>query len=313
MFIKRIALPLIAIVIFSALFGGCAKTKPFADTQNTADNAVNASPLSDAVPVYSKREVDLPNGCNLITQLCAYGDNIYFIAHFESESSVYTMKTDGSALKRLPSYVPLENTRVIALAADSGGALWVAENNTYAAPLSGQKNIYIIRKLNAEGAELARLDISDTTAYHPEGNVGFDRIETDADGNVYLYDMFTIRVFDNAGKQIFLYEYDGNFTVTNLLKMSDASVSAVGLDLSAVRNGSYDLRISKIDIETAQLTPFAKTSENPKYVVPGGNGFDFYYANQVGAGAFRLPGVQQKLIDWSTYGISNNVSSFTAF
>jgi ABC-type glycerol-3-phosphate transport system substrate-binding protein len=92
--------------------------------------------------------------------------------------------------------------------------------------------------------------------------------------------------------------------------MSDNSVSIVGLDMAAVRNGDLSHFIYEADLEKNTLTAYAKRGENMWLCAPGNSDFDYFYSDYECAGAVLFPREELKLIDWAAYGIANCVSSF---
>jgi ABC-type glycerol-3-phosphate transport system substrate-binding protein len=297
------------ILVLCAVLCACAPR-----TDAPAEVIESATPLALPLavePLYSLQAVELPEGCNLVSNLRVFGEKAYFIAHFIENSAIYSMKTDGSGLSPLPDYVANSGTRAIALAVDNDGALIILETNTYKPRIAGEVARYFIRKLNSSGAVEAEFDISQMVDY-PNFYDRIDKIEVDSDGNIYIWDLSLLQIFNSEGTRIFAYDPGTKVWLNTLVKMADGSVSAVGLEAAATIAGDLELRLMSPVFGSNELTVFAKRPENIQLLSPGNNGFDYYSSDYQSATAIKLPGTQRTLINWATYGIANRLTSFTA-
>jgi hypothetical protein len=240
---------------------------------------------------------------------------VYFLAHFPGESKIYTIKTDGTGLAPLPEYSVSAGGRAVAMSL-SGDSIWVIENNIYAAGVQPVSDVlYFVRELDKRGAEISRLDLSDTVEI---SEVSFfdDHIAVDKSGDVWVWDNVHLRIFD-GGQEIFTYRSGDEFLVTNLVKTADETVFAVGWNreelAEAASKGNYAARrFVAPDYASGVLNTITRRSENSWFFTCGNDEFDYYYSSIDDAGAVNLYDEQPViLVDWDDYGLKSGVTAFT--
>lgn len=174
--------------------------------------------------VYRPAFTTLGGGVADVMWLSCSAEKMYFYAfgrlpgdEAEYDWFLYSADLDGSNSASLPDYQPMEpplpgeewgfRFQLKALTADDSGQLWVVEqrNPYYTAPeaaeaFSGDPSPYLLRKLDENGAELLRVDL--TPAVAPQGEEpSFSHMRTDSDGYLYLVvDASLVYVFDSQGR-----------------------------------------------------------------------------------------------------------------
>ena len=229
----KTAVLILSIAILFWAFSGCERGK-----SSDAPLQTNTMP-SDTVMAYVPEYISLPEEIGFIINVCFYEDRLYLAASLEGGAAgdigaetpeyfaIYKMNMDGSDITRLEDYktaaLPDDSQSLFltAMSIDPDGNFWVIEYDSLA-------SVYYLRKLDAEGGELLRSDISYIAECRE--NTYINDMMTDGKGNIYLSDFnFGVYVFNDKGIKSF--EANSSSMINNLVRFSDGTVAAFILDI----------------------------------------------------------------------------------
>lgn len=194
---------------------------------------------------------------------------------------------DGTGLERLPEYVPIEapegeqmQSDITALCADADGGVWIFERgNCYSFDLpegfSGTdeeryeyyivgESLMYLRRLDANGAELQRIDVSEHSSEDEYFYV--NSMICDAQGNLYITDGSSrVIAFSPEGEQ--LLDIETQDWINELVNLADGTVAA----------SSYGM-ITLVSLETKSMDKTIEMSQNFNKVYSGTGEYDFFYS-----------------------------------
>lgn len=259
---------------------------------------------------------------NLITdeEKIANGEYAEKSEYDKSEAALCSMNLDGSEFKKLENFVqsPVPegsqgNSYINNMCVDSEGNVWIAEevyayhydeNNTY----YDDGTQYIVRKLDATGAEIAKVDLSKIT----EGQEYFyiNNFTVDEDGVLYLTggNEAAVYVINSDGTLLFTQTIENGW-ISRLVKMKDGAVAVM---VSEEGKSGYVLKT----IDKTAKAFGGKDIPVPYGVynlISGGGDYDFYYND-----GYALYGYEAEketatqLVNWINSDInSNDLQSIT--
>lgn len=268
--VVRFCAVVLTVILLPAMIFGCndVTRDNTDDAQGSAGDPSEYIFIAQSVPfprefVYVSNLVCLNNDDKVFFSASMYEDiqgNPYVSAY---TAKLYTMSVDGSGLTELAGYTPSAimsngigvNFTIDAMASDNDKNIWVAESwnyYDYALPADFDEQTddpwkyfvsyesgAAIRKLDATGAELSIMDISDIMGQHE--NLSVRDIAIDENGNAYIstYRAETadayIYVFDSFGNIIFNHNESGMEHFSQLVRLPDNSIA-----FSTNRNGTLE-------------------------------------------------------------------------
>lgn len=227
--IHRVML-LLAAVILAASLSGCGKDKDL-DEGSAGDIDIGNTNGQPQESAYTAERISLPeelSGSEL-RAFCHYEGYLYFVRHVSGDpEKLYKLSVDGLSLTELTAFEPLSpeggdgHSRVLNIAVDRDGNIWLAENlYLYDADSGGETalsdSFTYIRVLDQVGAEVKRIDVTTDI-----GNAG--KMCIDKDGNICVWDGDTsIKVVGADGIVMFELETPNNGGVGSMLTLTDGS------------------------------------------------------------------------------------------
>lgn len=251
----------------------------------------------------------------------------------EARTGIFSMALDGSDLQELAEYKqgniaqdpddPYSDysyTGINRFFADSEGNLWLLENVytvTFNLPddfveseasnaweYSEQKDEYFLVKLDSNGKELSRLDLS--AVGEDEEYFYVNDITVDKEGHIVLIGSGKIFVLDSDGKKLFSIDA-GDSWIERLFALDDGRIVASLYDQT---DGKMVLKT--VDIATEALSEESYPCPLGAYDFITGNGeYDYYFNN--GSSLFGVTfetAETEKIITWINCDVnSNNISN----
>lgn len=321
---KKATAAALAVILIMSVFSACGvKTKSGENNSSAAQGTVY-------VPEY----ISLPEDITTMDNVYCSGEMIYFTAYEpismdggeqgtgnaedgEEDASeqlteygicLYSMKADGTELVRMEQYSPVKlpedkegYININALCADDEGNLWVAETgNLFHFDSSGN---YVndgaaayLRKLDKNGAELARTDISeyarDTEYFYIQS------MAIDSGGVVYIADQGRrISAFGTDGGRLF--ELETTNWTESLVRLADGRVAALTYEESRV--------LKVIDLSSKSWGESFSLPMNVRSVWTGTGEFGVYYSDSLYlAGLNTKTGEDAKLLNWIDCDINSD-------
>ena len=239
--------------------------------------------------------------------------DLYYTYSSEYETTgevLYKMNTDGTGAQKLPDYTKPAlpegkqgDVYVESLTVDTQGNIWISESGSFYH--FDENNQYVwdgdtkyIRKLSSTGAELANLDI--TKATEGEEYVYFNSMVVDTEGNLFLSDGNTNRIF--------LFGSDG--ALKNTIELGDQWINSMLLIDDAVHAMYYNAEggyvLAPIDLTTGEFGEEIKLPNNVYNVYTGGV-YDLYYNDSTNLYGYDIKtGESKALINWIDSDINSN-------
>ncbi|MDR1329939.1 MAG: extracellular solute-binding protein [Oscillospiraceae bacterium] len=314
---KLVPAVLTALAAFSLALASCKGSDAPA-----ASASPSASPSPAAVLAYAPDAVALPRDIVRITDVCDAGGTLFFLAHASTDggeiAAPWSLSTaistaDGGAEPAAPIALSgyaapeppdgfLGEIRAAALCV-SGGELWIAETGFLEGPDGGEvRETSFLRKLASDGAELARLDISDKLTARDNAPAEIDGLEADNAGNFYIFDSgYGVNVLDAGGERLCNIESDISRSPTSLLRRADGSVAAFILGLK-----TFAFSVAPVNISPPGWGAGLGGTDSAISAYSAGGGYDFCYGDTVSLFGRPADGAEAvKLLDWADAGVAS--------
>ena len=253
---------------------------------------------------------------NLVTdeEKIANGEYAEKYEYDETEPALCTMNIDGSDFKKLENFVQTPvpdgsegNSYINNMCVDSEGNIWIAEeiyayhydeNNTY----YDDGTQYVVRKLDATGAEVAKVDLSEITK--DQEYFYINNFTVDKEGTLYLTggDEGAVYVINGDGTLLCKLTIEKGW-ISRLVKLKDGMVAVM-----ASEEGKNGYVLKTVD-KTAKA--FGSDEISVPYsvynLIDGGGDYDYYYNDN-----FALYGYQAEtetatqLVNWINSDINSS-------
>lgn len=323
---KKAAAVIIAVILLASALSACSVK----NTGDTETDSMTATPQGTVlVPEYISMPADIQTPNNVFRA----GDMIYFSSYGEIKSGgkqgnedaevdpysgegldtvfgnvLYRMKTDGTELARLEEYVPVEIPEdktgyidITNMCVDKDGNLWVAETGSFY-HFDGNDNyvndgtVVYLRRLDTNGAELARIDISEYMS--DSGYFYISSFAVDNEGLIYLPGSDqNVMVFDGEGKKLF--ELDTGSWIDIIISLPDGRVAALSYE-----NGRV---LKLIDSSARSWGESYPLPMNVNRLWPGGGEYDVYCDDSSYLIGIDLEsGENKKILNWINCDINSD-------
>lgn len=227
----------------------------------------------------------------------------------ETKAALCSMNLDGTGFQVLENFVPLTapegsegESYINAFIVDQEGCLWICEE-LYAYHFDEEGTYfddgtqYTIRKLDATGAELLRVDLSAITAEQEYFYV--NSMVVDDAGTLYLCggSENAVYIIDQTGAVKSKLPVEN--WVQQLIQLKDGTVAALLYEEGYV--------LKPIDTAAGSFGEGIRVSQNMSSLLNGGGDYDFYYNDNLSLYGFRVEtGETEQLINW----IDSDINSF---
>ena len=178
------------------------------------------------------------------------------------------------------------------------------------------REMYFIRKMDADGNEVKRLDLTEITDRYAEeqGYFYLNSITVGGDGNFYLQTDGGVLVVNQEGEELFTVGLDDGW-INSMIRTADGKVRVIYYDDSGSSSSGSDISVgvmvsgqtaasggyvvATIDAETKSLVDI-RSAGNARYnLVAGGGDYDAYYTNGSNFYGINLEtGESTKVLNW---------------
>ncbi len=205
---------------------------------------------------------------------------------------IYTANIDGSNMKE----IPLSGLKENEYAAD----LMVDENNNilYGISSEGGENggvVYYMAKMDEQGNELVREDITSSLETSPEGYLYQYSMVMDDKGRLIVASGKRVSVLDENLKQVF--EVKSDYALENTVKTKDGTIMVVGR-----KNNKDGLQAQVLDLEKkdwGESYPLNINAMQYGDLLLDGLEYDFYYKSDSGMYGYDIKAKSfTKIIDY---------------
>ncbi len=296
----RLAAVAMAVMIMTTALAGC--------NSNTEPEKVKLT------NVFKQESIKMSEEIQNVERLLVTDTNVYCSGSWsdattgEWNSGLYSMKLDGTDAKLLfkfentsdPEKSIYSSTYLQNMAVDSTGALWCIVNESYNDYSDPNKEIYEnrmwIRKYDAAGEITYEINAGELVE---DEYVYIDRLVFDKQNNLFFSTGNKLFMIDSAGNVMFNIE-EPNY-INGLFNTADGAVCITTYN----EKGQV---IKPVDVAKKAWGQEAPLTANNIYnMMPGNNGYDFYYQDNVALYGYKIATNESvEVLNWINSDINSN-------
>ena len=226
-----------------------------------------------------------------------------------NEYTLARLKVDGTGYEALPEYEPPVEVgmqtgySVNRIISDVDGDLLVLENVYEYSKDDDYKDTYLLRKLDENGKEIMRLDLS---SLRETGSEYFyvSAIATDSAGNVYVSAGENgLYVLDGEGNVLFNISTD--YWIDSIVSLSNGTVAAMSY-------GDMGMELRAVDINSKGWGTKYPLKGYPNTIVAGSaeDEYDFYYSDGMYFYGYKIEeSKEEQILNWINSNVNGDYMS----